>query len=109
MVNKDVINNRSIIRQGELKDAERIAILAEQLGYPVTSQQVKQRLAKIKTNDAHALYVATSENEYIVGWIHACIYNSIVMQSPVIILGLVVDRDRQRGGIGRLLTEQIEN
>ncbi|MDG3494325.1 hypothetical protein FEV09_07110 [Pseudanabaena catenata USMAC16] len=36
------INNQVIIRTAEIKDAERIAILADQLGYPVTKSTSKR-------------------------------------------------------------------
>ncbi|WP_339378738.1 hypothetical protein [Calothrix sp. NIES-2100] len=34
------------IRLAEGKDAERIAVLCDQLGYSATSQQIKQRLVQ---------------------------------------------------------------
>jgi hypothetical protein len=41
------MSNQFTIRQVETKDVERITILADQLGYSVTKQQVLQRLIKI--------------------------------------------------------------
>ncbi|MEH2114184.1 GNAT family N-acetyltransferase [Nostoc sp.] len=96
------------IRQAEIKDVERIASLCEQLEYSVTNQQIEQRLTKIKNNNAHIVYVATLEDKYVIAWAHAHICDSIVIPTPAIILGLVVDRDYRNSGIGRCLMQQIE-
>jgi GNAT superfamily N-acetyltransferase len=96
------------IRQSEIQDAERIASLCEQLGYSVTKQQIEQRLAKIKNNNSHIVYVAALVNEYVIGWTHAHIYDLIVMPTSATILGLVVDRDYRHRGIGSCLMQQIE-
>lgn len=103
------INNQVIIRTAEITDTERIAILADQLGYTVTNQQAQERIYKIQNNANHILYVATSGNEDVIGWAHAYICDSIVIQTPALLLGLVVDQDHRYKGIGRLLMKQIEN
>ncbi|MEH1813917.1 MAG: GNAT family N-acetyltransferase [Nostoc sp.] len=108
MTNKVSVGEKIKIRQAEIKDVERIASLCEQLEYSVTNQQVEQRLSKIKNNDAHIVYVATVEDEYVIGWTHAHICDSIVIPTPAIILGLVVDKDYRHSGIGRFLMHQIE-
>lgn len=109
MTNKVSVGEKIKIRQAEIKDVERIASLCEQLEYSVTNQQIEQRLTKIKNNDAHIVYVATGEDEYVIGWAHAHIFDSIVIPTPAIILGLVVDKDYRHSGIGRFLMQQIEH
>ncbi|WP_448266893.1 GNAT family N-acetyltransferase [Nostoc sp. DSM 114159] len=108
MTNKVSVDEKIKIRQFEIKDVERIASLCEQLEYSVTNQQIEQRLTKIQNNDAHIVYVATVEDEYVIGWAHAHICESIVIPTPAIILGLVVDKDYRHSGIGRFLMQQIE-
>jgi GNAT superfamily N-acetyltransferase len=54
------------------------------------------------------VYVATLEDEYVIGWAHAHICDSIVISTPAIILGLVVDKDYRHSGIGRFLMHKIE-
>lgn len=103
------ISNQVIIRTAEIKDAERIVILADQLGYAVTNQQAQERIDKIQNNDNHVLYVATLDNQYVIGWAHAYICDSIVIETSALLLGLVVDRDYRHQGIGHLLMKQIEN
>ncbi|MDZ7968540.1 MAG: GNAT family N-acetyltransferase [Nostoc sp. DedSLP03] len=108
MINKVSVGKKIKIRQAGIKDVVRIAILCEQLEYSVTNQQIEQRLTKIKNNDAHIVYVATVEDKYVIGWAHAHICESIVIPTPAIILGLVVDKDYRHSGIGRFLMQQIE-
>ena len=109
MANNAAINNQVTIRKAEIKDAERIAILADQLGYVVTNQQAQERIYKIQNNDNHVLYVATLDNEDVIGWVHVYICDSIVIQTPALLLGLVVEQDHRHQGIGCLLMKQIEN
>ncbi|MEH1775646.1 MAG: GNAT family N-acetyltransferase [Nostoc sp.] len=56
----------------------------------------------------HIVYVATLEDEYVIALAHAHICDSIVIPTPAIILGLVVDKDYRHSGIGRFLMQQIE-
>ena len=108
MTKKVSVGEKIKIRQAEIKDVERIDSLCEQLEYSVTNQQIEQRLTKIKNNDAHIVYVATLEDEYVIAWAHAHICDSIVIPTPAIILGLVVDKDYRHNGIGRFLMQQVE-
>ena len=108
MTNQLTVDQTIKIRQAEIKDVERIASLCEQIEYYVTTQQIEQRLTKIKNSDAHIVYVATLEDKYVIGWAHAHICDSIVIPTPAILLGLVVDKDYRYSGIGRFLMQQIE-
>ncbi len=108
MINKVTIIEQLKIRKAEIKDAKKIANLCEQLEYDVTNQQIEERLTIIQNNDAHIVYVATLESEYVIGWVHAYICESLVIPTPAILLGLVVDKDYRHHGIGRSLMQQIE-
>ncbi|MCG6134627.1 MAG: GNAT family N-acetyltransferase [Nostoc sp. LLA-1] len=108
MTNQITVGETIKIRQAEMKDVERIVSLCEQLEYSVTNKQIEQRLAKILNSDAHIVYVATLVNEDVIGWAHAHICDSIVISTPAILLGLVVDQDYRYNGIGRYLMQQIE-
>ncbi len=108
MTSKLVVDGQIKIRQAEIKDVERIAILCEQLGYSVTQEQIKQRFGKIQNNDSHILYVATLVNEYVIGWVQAYTCDLILVPTPTLIHGLVVDKDYRYHGVGRLLMQYIE-
>ncbi|MBD2567932.1 GNAT family N-acetyltransferase [Anabaena lutea] len=96
------------IRQAKIKDAEQIAILCEQLGYSATKEQIEQRLNKIQNNSSHVIYVATVENEYVIGWAHAHISDLIIIPNQALLFGLVVDKNYRNNGIGKLLMQHIE-
>ncbi len=112
MTKNVAINNQVLIRKAEIKDAERIAILADQLGYIVTSQQAQERIDKIQNNYSHVLYVATLDglnHGKVIGWIHAYIEDTIVTETAIFVVSLIVDQDYRYRGIGHLLIKQIEN
>ncbi|WP_138500493.1 GNAT family N-acetyltransferase [Nostoc sp. PA-18-2419] len=108
MINKVTESEHIKIRQANIKDAERIANLCEQIEYYVTNQQIEQRLAKIEDNNAHIVYAATLANQYVIGWAHAYISDLLIIPTQAILLGLVVDKNYRRIGIGRILMQQIE-
>jgi GNAT superfamily N-acetyltransferase len=108
MTNQFAISNQVKIRQAEIKDVERIAILSEQLGYSVTIGEIKQRLSKIIKNDSYIIYVATIANEHVIGWAQAHIYEIILMPNQALLHGLVVDENYRNNGIGKLLMQRIE-
>ncbi|GBE92446.1 GNAT family N-acetyltransferase [Nostoc cycadae] len=108
MANKVALGQQIKIKKAEIKDAEQIAILGEQLGYSLTSQQVEQRLDKVKNNYDHVIYVTTLANDYVIGWAHAHICDLLIMPTQAILLGIVVDKDYRHHGIGRYLMQQIE-
>jgi GNAT superfamily N-acetyltransferase len=108
MTNKLTLGEQVKLRKAEIKDAERIAIIGEQLGYSLTSQQVEQRLDQVGNNYDHVVYVATLANDYLIGWTHAHICDLLIMPTQAILLGLVVDKDYRHHGIGRYLMQQIE-
>ncbi|GEM_PF-99195 len=95
------------IRPAQRKDAERIAILCEQLGYTATPPQVQERLAHIQHNEAHIVYVAVI-NDFVVGLAHAHACDLVIEPKQAILFGLVVDEDYRHNGMGQLLMQHIE-
>ena len=96
------------ITQAKIKYSERIAILCEQLGYSATKEQIEERLSKIQNNNSHIIYVATVENDYVIGWAHAHISDLIIIPNQALLFGLVVDKNYRNSGIGRFLMQHIE-
>ncbi len=100
--------NDILIRPATPADAAAIAGLAAQLGYTVTADEVGCRLAALTRRPEHAVYVAATPAEAVVGWIHLYVDHSL-LQGPVVALGGIVVEETQRGtGIGRRLMEQAE-
>jgi GNAT superfamily N-acetyltransferase len=94
------------IRELEPHDAEQVAVLALQLGYERSTEQI---LLWINAWDAamQAVYVACRGDE-VLGWIEVSIVTHLQSDRHTLIGGLVV-KDGTRGlGIGRLLCEEAE-
>jgi GNAT superfamily N-acetyltransferase len=105
----DVENDRDriIVRLARVDDAEPVAELAAQLGYPTPPEQMRRRLAQVLQAEDHAVYVAELDGQ-VVGWIHVCARPLVQVDRAAEIEGLVVDEDLRGRGIGRLLVRQIE-
>ncbi len=95
------------IRAAGEGDAERIATLSEQLGYPTDAEAMLKRLRAIGRRPDHGVFVAEAEGN-VVGWVH--VYAVAALESPAHaeIGGLVVDEAHRGRGIGRALMERAE-
>lgn len=96
------------IRLASAEDAERIAALCQQLGYPSSREQVQRRLHQLEQDEDHAVYVAERPDGCVVGWVHVYIRKLVVADQYVEIGGLVVDEGYRGRGVGRLLMEWAE-
>lgn len=96
------------VRAAEESDAERIAALSGQLGYPVAAEAVLKRLRAIQQRPDHAVFVAEMGGQ-VVGWVH--VYGVATLESPphAEIGGLVVDEAQRGRGVGRALMERAES
>jgi GNAT superfamily N-acetyltransferase len=95
------------IRPVRLDDAERVAELSGTLGYPVSDETMRERLARFLALDAHTILVAETGGE-VVGWTHGAEQELLEMGSRCEILGLVVAEGQRGLGVGRRLVEAIE-
>jgi GNAT superfamily N-acetyltransferase len=96
------------LRNAEATDADRLANLSEQLGYPVDSEVVGRRLERLLARAEHIVLVADSPTSGVVGWIHAAEHDILEVGRFCEILGLVIAADQRGQGVGRLLVEQVE-
>jgi hypothetical protein len=55
------------IRRPKIADAPQIAALTGQLGYPATAAEMRKRLLGIKTATQHAVFVADSPEDGVIG------------------------------------------
>jgi len=95
------------IRQLRADDAETVTELSGQLGYPVSSVDLRQRIEET-SHSADSIALAALLDGQIVGWIEASIEHHLHSPVSAIIGGLVV-RDTMRGlGIGKRLCHEIE-
>ncbi len=96
------------IRSARLDDAPEIARLSAQLGYPAEAGIFAGRLRRLLPRDTHALLVAEGGDGRLAGFIGLEQRLMIESGERVEIVGLVVDADARRGGIGRALVAAAE-
>lgn len=97
-----------MIRPATAADAPQLALLAGQLGYPSTAEQVSARLREILEGPAHAIFVAEGKDRCIAGYIEIFSFRTIGSEPRIEIAGLVVDESCRSQGVGRLLMKHAE-
>lgn len=95
------------IRAARLEDAEALARLSEQLGYPATADGIRGRLEKIMRDPSAAVFVAETSSG-IAGWIQLLEQHILETGLGAEVAGLVVDARVRRRGVGRRLMERAE-
>jgi GNAT superfamily N-acetyltransferase len=85
-----------------------LAALAEQLGYPVGTDELAERLAAVAANDHAQVMVAADADDRPVAWIHVEVKRTLVAPLSAQVMGLVVDDAARSGGIGRELLRSAE-
>jgi GNAT superfamily N-acetyltransferase len=98
----------SRIRPARPEDAEHLAALSTELGYPMTAAEAAARAAEIGAHPDHALLVAESDGS-VAGWIQVSLPRIFETPSRAEIAGLVVGAERRGGGIGRELVAAAED
>lgn len=92
------------IRRAKSVDAPRLADLAGQLGYPATTAQLRERLRTIEPALQHAVFVAESAKDGVIGWLHVSRQPLLEEELRAEVNGLVVaDGQRSLGAGARLL------
>jgi GNAT superfamily N-acetyltransferase len=92
------------IRPAEPADSPALAVLATQLGYPSSPEQIAARLADVTPRPENAVLVAEADGT-VVGWIHVAGHHGIETDPFAQILALVVDERHRGGGTGAALVE----
>ena len=95
------------IRQMVETDADVVAILAGELGYPNKVEAIRARIRA--TGESDLLLVAVDATDRPVGFIQAHRVCIIEVGFRVEILGLVVSSSSRRSGIARRLIEEAES
>jgi GNAT superfamily N-acetyltransferase len=105
----DANRNELKIRHARNEDAPRLAELSGQLGYPATGAQIRQRLRKIKPASEHAVFVANSAKEGVVGWLHVSKEPLLEVETRAEVNGLVVAEGQRSLGAGAQLLAAAED
>lgn len=96
------------IRPMTTADADDVAALAQQLGYPAQTAQIIHRFELLMEQPGNALFVAEDDDERVVGWVH--VVGRVYLDSDPFaqVGGIVVDEARRGQGVGRLLLATAE-
>jgi GNAT superfamily N-acetyltransferase len=96
-----------VIREVTPEDAPAVAGLSGELGYPVSADAMKQRIASLLRQPDHAIYVACLSGR-VIGWIDIESAHHLAADPRAEIAGLVVSSGARSRGIGARLVAQAE-
>lgn len=96
------------IRSAHSEDAQRIAQLASELGYPNPVDVVSSRVESVAGDPLSALLVAEEVGE-VIGWVHVRGSGSIQSGPFAEVTGLVVAGTHRGTGIGGALIGAVES
>jgi len=95
------------IRTVRADDAEAVARLSGELGYPADADTMRARLEPLLGSPDHGVFIATIEGR-AVGWIHVSIAQHLQAEVRAEIGGLVVSTEWRSAGIGARLVARAE-
>lgn len=96
------------IRAARLEDADELADLTTQLGYPSDTSRIVERLGPILASPNDAVLVAVDEADRPIGWVHVAIQLALELSDVGDLGGLVVGEGHRSAGVGRALLERAE-
>jgi len=92
--------NELKIRRAKSADAQRIAELSGQLGYRQPRPQMRERLRGIKPVSQHAVLVAETAEDGVIGWLHVSRDPLLEVEIRAEVNGLVVAEGQRSAGAG---------
>jgi GNAT superfamily N-acetyltransferase len=103
-----LVRSDSTVRPAQPRDSDRIADLAEQLGYPCTAEEVRKRLGQMQDANQYAVFVAELPGGLIAGWIGLYTLRAVELETAAEISGLIVDDGARSCGFGKILLDAAE-
>ena len=94
------------IRRAKSSDAAYLAALSGELGYPVTTAEMRLRLSRLKPAE-NAVFVAETRGE-VIGWVHVSVNHLMEVAVRAEVNGLVVSEKQRSNGAGARLLEAAE-
>ena len=96
------------IREARADDAEALARLLDQLGYPASAEAVERRLARLAASDSDRVFVAELQGS-VVGFAAVHVSLAVEYDEPAAKLSAIaVDEEHRRRGIGEALVAAAE-
>lgn len=96
------------IREATLADADALASLSAQLGYPVDAATIARRLRGIATGRDGVVLVAPDPQGAACGFAHAVVQRFLVAEPFADLAGLVVGDGSRGSGVGAALLASVE-
>src|ERR1700739_3247486 len=100
--------NDVAVRRSRLTDAEKIAELAGQLGYPTAVKEMKGRLREVFKDKDAACFVADLRESGLAGGVHVSTTPLLEVERRAEVNGLVVDERARSRRVGAMLLEAAE-
>ena len=97
-----------IVRRARSSDAKQIAKLSGELGYPSTPAKVVKRLRTLRPASQHAVFVAETKADGVVGWVHISISRLLESDARAEVNALVVTASQRSLGAGAQLLAATE-
>ena len=98
----------SLIRKASLGDADRLARLSSQLGYPISETELIRLLEALGHDSDHAFFVLEDQEGQICGFVHVLVAKRIFLDDFAELGGLVVDQACWGEGYGKQLLVAAE-
>ena len=95
------------VREVRIDDADAVARLTGELGYPVTPEEMADRIQTQTAQPDHAIFVACQDAK-VVGWIDVRVSHHLQSGAAAEIGGLVVSTEARSLGIGGTLLARAE-
>jgi GNAT superfamily N-acetyltransferase len=102
------MNDEIRIRTAIRDDAASLATLSEQLGYITSEEEILKRLPKLHRMEEHTVFVAISQDDSVLGWIHVFVSHRLVLEPFADLGGFVVAEGHRSQGIGERLLCKAE-
>jgi predicted N-acetyltransferase YhbS len=97
------------IREARPEDAARLAEISDvALGYASPPEDTRRRLIDVTAKPEHFLRVAEDERGEVIGFIHACSYDTLYYDPVKYVMALAVDPAWQGKGVGKALLTACE-
>lgn len=96
------------IREAQMEDAEKLADLANQFGYPSSPDEMAERLRRILRDPDHVVYVAELPGAGACGFAHVSAGIALQSGPRAELVGLVTHASLRSRGLGARLVAEAE-
>ncbi|MER2174891.1 MAG: GNAT family N-acetyltransferase [Carnobacterium sp.] len=97
------------IRDMQMTDAEAINLInTDSLGYDISIEITKKQMERLLINPDHHIIFVAEEEEIVVGYVHAELYEALYSEPMLNVLALAINQNYQQRGIGKQLMQRIE-